>query len=81
MEGEDLNTSEIGLMWRKPAGLFHQAADELRTGSVYRCVDLWADRHCQYMASLKISETSIIHRCYDLFTFKCPLIQYDGQVD
>ena len=40
VEGEDLNTSEIGLMWRKPARLFRQAADERRKGCVYRCVDL-----------------------------------------
>ena len=83
VEGEelcDLNAEEKGFLWRKPVGLFRQVADELRRGCIYRCMDIWTDCYGQYMVSLKSSETSLIHRCFEMFIFKGPFMNIDGSV-
>ena len=74
-EGENLNPSDIGLMWRKPFGLFNQVADDLRKGCVYKCVDVSGEA-----AVLKIATTSLIYRCYDHFIFKSPFYKYDDNI-
>ena len=80
VEGDDdLSEEERGLLWRKPVGLFTQAADELRQGCIYKCVDVLADDGF-FVASLTISETSLLHRCFPFFVFKSPFRRVDKKV-
>ena len=80
VEGDDdLSEEERGLLWRKPVGLFTQAAEELRHGCVYKCVDVLADDG-MFVASLMISETSLLHRCYQYFVFRSPFRRVDKKV-